>query len=87
MPEPSGHMTHEEYVATIQRRLVELAKLPAFEQGDSTHIEQIVRVYIELDKIESAKRFLARASRKFADDATLTSQIKTLRNTLKNTLS
>ena len=54
-----------------------------FEQeDDSTPIAEIVQLYVEMEKYELAKRFLARAKKKFGTDPRLLSRIQTLRESL-----
>jgi hypothetical protein len=57
--------------------------LPQFESGDSTHIEEIVKLYLELDKVQSAKHFLARAQKRFNKDSKALARIRKLRTSLE----
>jgi hypothetical protein len=67
----------ERYISTRNTTLSKL--IPAFEAGDHTQIEKIVRAYVELDNVEAAKRFLGNALRTCKKDEKLVAKIKRLR--------
>lgn len=69
----------------ISIRTTELSKLlPSFEAGDHSELERIVRLYLELDNKEAAKRFLAGAARLLTKNEQQAELVTRLRNELRN---
>lgn len=59
--------------------------LPEFNSGRSDHLERIVTIYQELDKLEKAKSFLAGAAKTYSKNAAVAEQIRELRSQLRAT--
>lgn len=60
-----------------QRRLSGL--LPRFRKGEVDFLETIVQIYLEMDKPESAHKFLASASKLYANSTLMQKRIKTIK--------
>lgn len=56
--------------------------IPRFKNGDTSVIPKIVEIYVHMNKVEAAKKFLAQAKHNHSQEPEVIAQIKALRTTL-----